>query len=73
MEEKPNQTSIKGYLYLVVESINIPTAQKDVSCHLSLGLVAKCNTVPRPSGTKINEVFLIEVPHEPSRLVMEFR
>jgi len=34
--------------------------------------VAKCNTTPKPSGTKISEVFLIEVPTEPTRLVMEF-
>lgn len=72
MEEKP-QTAIRGYLYVVVESITIPTAQKPVACFLSLGLIAKCNTSPKPSGSKLNEVFLIEVPQDPSRLVMEFK
>jgi hypothetical protein len=72
MEDKPKLPNIKGYLYILIDSINIPTAKLNLSCHLSLGLVAKCHTTPKPAGTKISEVFLIEVPTEPTRLVMEF-
>lgn len=35
--------------------------------------MAKCNTQPSLSGKVINEVFLMEVPEEPSRLVFELR
>lgn len=44
-----------------------------MSCHISLGLNAKCNTTPAISNTLLNEVFLIEVPENPSRLVVELK
>ena len=53
------QTAIKGYMYIVVESFNFPAAQSEVTCNISLGLIAKCSTSPSPSGKTINEVFLI--------------
>jgi hypothetical protein len=61
--------TLKGYLYLLIENYNAPGVQAPISCHVSLGLIAKCNTAPSPSGTPVNEVFLLEVPEDPSRLV----
>lgn len=60
-------------MYIVVESFTFPAAQSDITCNISLGLIAKCSTTPSPSGKAINEVFLIEVPEEPSRLAFEFK
>ena len=60
---------LKGYLYIIVESFNAPDQASELTCNISLGIVAKCNTQPSLSGKVINEVFLMEVPEEPSRLV----
>lgn len=76
MEEKQQPTKpvkIKGYLYVLVEHFTIPEADKNVSCTLSLGNNASCETKAYASGAPVNEVFLIEVPEDPSRLVAEFR
>jgi hypothetical protein len=53
--------------------MTIPSAQTDVTCHISLGQIARCNTNPAPSAKPINEVFLIEVPENPSRLIFEIK
>jgi hypothetical protein len=71
MQANTTQPVLKGYLYILIETFTVPSAEGNVSCHLSLGQIAKCNTAAVPSGTAINEVFLIEVPEDPSRLVME--
>jgi hypothetical protein len=73
MEANKTQIVVKGYLYIMVENFNIPEAQSEVTCNISLGLIAKCNTNPAQSGTSLNEVFLIEVPEDPSRLILEFK
>lgn len=44
-----------------------------MTCSLSLGSNAKCETKAYASGAPVNEVFLIEVPEDPSRLVAEFK
>lgn len=62
MQQQPKKNLlIKGYLYIGVDTFNIPTATKEVVCHLSLGENANCNTAPHSSGKPTNEVFLIEV------------
>ena len=77
MEEKPQPKQplkIKGYLYLLVESFEIPSVEKDINCSISLGENAKCETKSHKSGNTINEVFLVEVPEEDTtRLVAEFK
>jgi hypothetical protein len=38
-----------------------------------LGNNAKCDTKSYVSGAAVNEVFLIEVPEDPSRLAADFK
>lgn len=51
----------------------MPDHAGELTCNISLGIVAKCNTQPSLSGKVMNEVFLMEVPEEPSRLVFELK
>lgn len=81
MAEKPQQQQtqptkpikIMGYIYVLVENFTIPDVEKNVTCSLSLGVNAKCETKAYASGTPVNEVFLIEVPEDPSRLIVDFK
>ena len=74
MEGEKQKVTIKGFLYVVVENFTLTNyPQDDAVCHLSLGVIAKCETQPAKSGTTINEVFLIEVPEDPARLALEFK
>ena len=64
-KEQPKPAiKLKGYLYVLIESFTIEPADKPVSCYLSLGSNAKCETRPQVSGADVNEVFLIEAPEE---------
>lgn len=71
--EGKQQPVLKGYLYILIESFSVPSVAGEVSCHISLGQIAKCNTAAAVSGAALNEVFLMEVPEDPSRLVLELR
>lgn len=73
MKGEEKQPVTKGYLYILVEKMTVPSLEAPVSCHISLGQIAKCHTNPAPSGSNINEVFLIEVPEDPSRLIFELK
>lgn len=73
MQSAQTQPHLKGYLYILIENFNAPGVEAPLACHVSLGQIAKCNTAAAPSGTSVNEVFLIEVPEDPSRLVFELR
>ena len=73
MEAEKPKLVIKGFLYVVVENFQVASVEEDITCHLSLGAIAKCETKPAKSGAALNEVFLIEVPSDPSRLILEFK
>ena len=57
-----------GYIHVLVENLELKNANNPIHAQISLGEVAKVGTTPRPSGSVVNEVFLIEVPKNPSRL-----
>ena len=59
-----------GYLHVMVEKVTINDSSNPVHVSIALGDVAKVNTTPKPSGSPANEVFLIEVPKEPTRLIL---
>ena len=73
MKANETQPVLKGYLYILIEKFTAPSIEGPVSCHISLGQIAKCNTTTVPSDTNINEVFLIEVSEDPSRLIFELK
>ena len=59
-----------GYLHVLVESMEVKDVNQPIHAKISLGEVAKVDTTPKPSGSTFNEVFLIEVPTDPSRLIL---
>jgi hypothetical protein len=59
-------------LYLHIETILINDKTSNISSYITLGSVAKCTTTSKLSGSKWDEVFLIEVPAESARLNMQF-
>jgi hypothetical protein len=76
MEEKQPAKAFKprGYLYVLIEKFTIPSIDKPISCSLTLGSNASCETKACAPGAPCNEVFLIEVPNEvDARLVAEFK
>jgi len=73
MQSAQIHPQLKGYLYILIDSFTAPGVEAPLACHVSLGQIAKCNTVSAPSGTSVNEVFLVEVPEDPSRLVFELK
>jgi len=73
MQSAQTQPHLKGYLYILIENFSAPEIEAPLACHVSLGQIAKCSTAAAPSGTFVNEVFLIEVPEDPSRLVFELK
>ena len=73
MQSAQIHPQLKGYLYILIDSFTAPGVKAPLACHVSLGQIAKCNTVSAPSGTSVNEVFLVEVPEDPSRLVFELK
>lgn len=60
--------SVIGYIHVLVENLELKDTKSPIHAHISLGEVAKVDTTPKPSGSSVNEVFLIEVPKDPSRL-----
>ena len=73
MQSAQIHPQLKGYLYILIDSFTAPGVEAPLACHVSLWQIAKCNTVSAPSGTSVNEVFLVEVPEDPSRLVFELK
>lgn len=61
---------VVGYLHVFVDTISLKDVTAPIHAQVSLGEVAKVTTNPKPSGQLVNEVFLIEVPKEPSRLII---
>lgn len=59
LNEVKKPVTVVGYLYINVEGFSVPSVTTDISCHISLGIIARCNTNPLPSGTPVNQVFLI--------------
>lgn len=57
-----------GFIHVLVQNLQLKNASNPIHANISLGEVAKVDTTPRPSGSPVNEVFLIEVPKDPSRL-----
>ena len=59
-----------GFLHVLVENIELKEANQPIHAKISLGEIAKVDTSAKPSGSTFNDVFLIEVPTDPSRLIL---
>ena len=61
---------VVGYLHVFIEKVEAKKATEPIHLKLTLGEVAKVDSTPKPSGSVFNEVFLIEVPNDPSRFIL---
>lgn len=55
---------IRGYLYVLIDTINVDNVSGLIKGQLSIGMAAKTYTENRKSGSQFNEVFLMEVPED---------
>lgn len=53
-----------------MEKVILDNSKEPIHAQISLGEIAKVNTEKKPSGADVNEVFLIEVAKDPSRLII---
>lgn len=52
-------TSIIGYMHIIVETIKVDEAQEPIHAHISIGELAKVDSVAHLSGSVFNETFLL--------------
>jgi hypothetical protein len=64
------QQKIIGYIHIVVETIRINESMSPIYAQISIGELSKVNSASHPSDTVFNETFLLEVPKDPSRLIV---
>jgi hypothetical protein len=64
------QQKIIGYMHIIIETIKINESTNPIYAQISIGELSKVNSVAYPSGKVLNETFLIEVPKDPSRLIV---
>jgi len=65
------ENKIIGYLHVLVQTMTVKKENAGpVKANISLGEIAKVETQSKKSGEQWNDVFLIEVPQNPSRLAV---
>lgn len=61
--------ALQGYLYLNIESVTVDGFNGPVRGDISIGDLTKVSTESKPSGAQFTDVFLMQVPQNPDRLI----
>jgi hypothetical protein len=70
MNVASQQQKIIGYIYIIIETIKINESTNPIYAQISIGELSKVNSNAHQSDKAFNETFLIEVPKDPSRLII---
>ncbi len=54
-----SQSTIIGYMHVIIESMSGQQATKPIHAHISIGELSKVDTNKKPSGSSFNETYLL--------------